>query len=157
MENKKEFTAVNKNFLVEMLSRLERWSQADFHIQNFVVGSSLIEELICFIDIEAKKTDTVLANKSATNLKADLLIISGFINYKKMKKIQEEYKKLGGFKYVVTLGNMVNNIYQFESYNRPGDINKFIPVDLHIHGSPPTIKDILSGINQLKDIRVESI
>ena len=142
--------------LTNILDKIEKWAVSDFFIPTFVTGTSSVDELICFLNSDVEGQECLISTKESSNLRPDILFICGVINYKKIKMIQEQYEKLDGKKYVVTIGGMTKNIMDYNTYNSPGELDKFIPVDLHIYGNPPSKLDILNGLRRLKDLRNES-
>jgi len=153
--NNKEIVKVQSSLFPRLFNRLKEWASSDFYTQSFSCGTSHINDLMCFIDSVSLKNDCVINNKNNANLSSDLLIISGYINHKKLELIKKEYELLKGKKFVVTIGSEIKNINKMPDYNLVKDLNDFIPVDLHIHGNPPSLRDILNGLNMLKDLRSE--
>lgn len=152
---KKEIVKIKKSFIPTLIDNIKAWANNDFYTQTFTCGASQINDLMCFIDSISTKNDSIINNKNMTNLNADLLIISGFINQKKLKLIKEEYANLRGQRFVVTIGSEIQNTIGIPTYNLISDLNEHVPVTLHIHGNPPSLRDILNGLNTLKELKDE--
>lgn len=145
-----------RSAFTRILDKIERWAVSDFFIPTFITGTSSVDELICFLNSDVEGQECLISTKESSNLRPDILFICGMINFKKLKIIQEQYENLEGQKYVVTIGGMSKNIMDYSTYNSPGKLDSFIPVDLHIYGNPPSKLDILNGLRRLKDLRNES-
>lgn len=154
-ENKEnaEVSEIKVGTFAKIIKKIEKWTETDFFIPTFVTGSSLIDELICFLNSDEHDNECLISNKESSSLKPDIMFITGSVNYKKLEQIKMIYEELSGPKYVVTLGSMAKNLMGYNLYNSPGNIEDFVPVDLHIHGNPPEKQDILKGLNTLKGIK----
>lgn len=150
--DKKEIIT-DKSFLQKMRVRIDQWASDDFFVPTFVCGAGSSEEILSHLSSESGNEDVFLADRDSTSLKPDLLIISGIINYKNLNNILREYSNLVGRKYVVVIGRYNKNTKQVNQYNIVENVEDYIPVDLFIHGNPPSREEIISGLNQLKEIR----
>jgi NADH:ubiquinone oxidoreductase subunit B-like Fe-S oxidoreductase len=155
-DNDKPTKPIKKKMFSTLLDKLEKWSETNFFIPTFITGTSTVNELICFLNSDVAGQECLISSKESSNLRPDILFICGSINYKKLEIIKEHYNNLEGNKFVVTIGGMTKNIMEYNTYNSPGKLNDFIPVDLHIYGNPPSKLDILNGLRRLKDLRNES-
>lgn len=144
---------VKKSFFNKIKDRLDKWASDDYFIPVFVTGTGSSEEMLGHLSFESNENDVFLADRDSTSLKADILIISGIINYKNLKNVKKEYNNLVGRKYVVVMGNALINTKQLSNYNIVENIGDHIPVDLYIHGQPPSRHEIIAALNRLKDIR----
>lgn len=143
----------SKSFVEKIKDKVERWASDDFFVPTFVVGANASEEVLSHLSFESSQSDVFLADRDSTSLKPDLLIISGIINYKNLNNVKNEYKKLVGRKYVVVINHLAPKLKDLNPYNIVLDINEHIPVDLIIHGNPPSREEILAGLNKLKELR----
>ncbi len=144
---------IKKSFLTRIRESADQWASDDFFVPVFVTGAGSSEEILSHLSFESSHTDAFLADRDSTSLKPDLLVISGIINYKNLKNIKLEYSRLVGRKYVVVIGNSDSMTRHLNSYNIVNDIQEHIPVDLFIHGNPPSRPEIIAGLNKLKGIR----
>ena len=78
---------------------------------------------------------------------ADVLVVSGYINKKGVKKLVRIYEQMPSPKYVLAFGScpMTGGMY-WDSYATVKKIDKFVPVDVWILGCPPTPENIGHGI-----------
>lgn len=76
----------------------------------------------------------------------DVLVVSGVINELNSPYILEAYSKMLRPRYVIAVGTCSATGAVFDS--KP--VDKIIPVDIFIGGCPPTIEDLVEGIELLK-------
>lgn len=85
---------------------------------------------------------------------ADLLIVSGAITYKAAPKLKEVYDAMLEPKYVISLGACANCGGAFApefSYSVVPGIDRIIPVDVYVPGSPPRPEAIMNGLITLQE------
>jgi len=82
---------------------------------------------------------------------ADLLIISGTINYKMAPVLKRLYDQMPGPKYVVAMGGCAisGGPFFYNSYAVVKGADHVIPVDVYIPGCPPRPEAFLYGMMQL--------
>jgi Ni,Fe-hydrogenase III small subunit len=80
---------------------------------------------------------------------AMIITVSGFVNRKMAKHVEETLKKAKNAK-VVAIGTCATSGGIFsESYNFAGPVERFIPVDAYITGCPPRPTEIVEGLKKL--------
>jgi Ni,Fe-hydrogenase III small subunit len=80
---------------------------------------------------------------------AMIITVSGFVNRKMAKHVEEILKKAKHTK-VVAIGTCATSGGIFsESYNFAGPVERFIPVDAYITGCPPRPTEIVEGLKKL--------
>ena len=85
---------------------------------------------------------------------ADLLLVTGPVTRNMEIALRRTYNATPSPKLVVAVGDCGHNGGIFgESYASLGGVGKIIPVDVYIHGCPPTPTDLLNGI--LKAISIK--
>ena len=78
---------------------------------------------------------------------ADMLLVTGPVTRNMETALRRTYNATPSPKLVVAVGDCGHNGGIFgESYASLGGVGKIIPVDVYIHGCPPTPTDLLSGI-----------
>ena len=78
---------------------------------------------------------------------ADMLLVTGPVTHNMEIALRRTYNATPNPKLVVAVGDCGCNGGIFgETYASLGGIDKVIPVNVHIHGCPPTPADILNGI-----------
>jgi NADH-quinone oxidoreductase subunit B len=78
---------------------------------------------------------------------ADVLIVSGYVTKKGLKRIKMIYDQMASPRYVLALGScpMTGGMY-WDSYSTVKRIDNYIPVDMWILGCPPKPENIGHGI-----------
>jgi Ni,Fe-hydrogenase III small subunit len=80
---------------------------------------------------------------------AMIITVSGFVNRKMAKHVEETLKKAKNAK-VVAIGTCATSGGIFSgSYNFAGPVERFIPVDAYITGCPPRPIEIVEGLKKL--------
>jgi len=78
---------------------------------------------------------------------ADMLLVTGPVTRNMEIALRRTYNAAPSPKLVVAVGDCGHNGGIFgESYASLGGVGKIIPVDVYIHGCPPTPTDLLKGI-----------
>jgi Ni,Fe-hydrogenase III small subunit len=78
---------------------------------------------------------------------ADMLLVTGPVTRNMETALRRTYNATPSPKLVVAVGDCGYNGGIFgESYASLGGVGKIIPVDVYIHGCPPTPTDLLNGI-----------
>ena len=88
-----------------------------------------------------------------TPRQANLLIISGYLSVKTLKRAIRAYEQMQSPKYVMGLGSCtINGGMYFDSYNTIKRLDEYLPVDLYIAGCMPRPEALLKGFEDLKKI-----
>lgn len=86
-----------------------------------------------------------------TPRQANLMIISGYLSVKTLKRAIRSYEQMQNPKYVMALGSCtINGGMYFDSYNTINRLDKYLPVDVYVAGCMPRPEAILSGFEALK-------
>jgi NADH-quinone oxidoreductase subunit B len=86
-----------------------------------------------------------------TPRQANLLMISGYLSTKTLKRAIRSYEQMQNPKYVVGLGSCtINGGMYFDSYNTIKKLDEYLPVDIYIAGCMPRPEALLAGFEQLK-------
>ncbi len=90
----------------------------------------------------------------ATPRQADLLLVTGYVAVKTLKRIVRVYEQMQDPKYVIAFGSCpINGGIYWDSYNIIKRLDKYIPVDLYIAGCMPRPEAIVDAFLRLmKDI-----
>jgi Ni,Fe-hydrogenase III small subunit len=78
---------------------------------------------------------------------ADVLLVTGPVTLNMREALERTYAATPAPKWVVAVGDCAAGCGVFsDSYACVGSVSKVIPVDLVIHGCPPTPTDLLQGL-----------
>jgi NADH-quinone oxidoreductase subunit B len=87
-----------------------------------------------------------------TPRQADVLLITGYVSIKLLKRVILAYEQMGSPKYVVALCSCtVNGGMYWQSYATAKKLNEYLPVDLYIAGCPPRPEAVIAGLRRLMD------
>ncbi len=90
-----------------------------------------------------------------TPRQADILLVTGYVSVKTLKRIILTYEQMSSPKYVVGICSCtVNGGMYWQSYATAKRLDEYIPVDLYIAGCMPRPEAVLEGMKKLmEDIR----
>ncbi|HAN76828.1 MAG TPA: NADH-quinone oxidoreductase subunit B [Bacteroidales bacterium] len=88
-----------------------------------------------------------------TPRQANLLIISGYLSTKTLKRVIRVYEQMQNPKYVMALGSCtINGGMYFDSYNTIKRLDYYLPVDVYVAGCMPRPEALLAGVVKLKTL-----
>jgi NADH-quinone oxidoreductase subunit B len=83
---------------------------------------------------------------------ADILLITGYVSVKTLKRVMLTYEQMGSPKYVIGICSCtVNGGMYWQSYATAKKLNDYMPVDLYIAGCMPRPEAVITGLRQLMD------
>ncbi len=89
----------------------------------------------------------------ATPRQADILLITGYISVKTLKRVVRTYDQMPEPKWVVGFGSCpINGGIYWNSYATINHLEKYIPIDLSIAGCMPRPQAVLSGLTRLMEL-----
>jgi len=78
---------------------------------------------------------------------ADVLLVTGPVTKNMREALERTYQATPGPKWVIAVGDCAVGGGCFaNSYAVVGSVSEVVPVDLHIHGCPPSPTDLLKGL-----------
>ena len=87
-----------------------------------------------------------------TPRQADILLITGYVSVKTLKRVILTYEQMNSPKYVIGICSCtVNGGMYWQSYATAKKLNDYMPVDLYIAGCMPRPEAVISGLRQLMD------
>ncbi|RLJ17615.1 NADH-quinone oxidoreductase [bacterium endosymbiont of Escarpia laminata] len=87
-----------------------------------------------------------------TPRQADILLITGYVSIKTLKRVILTYEQMGSPKYVIGICSCtVNGGMYWQSYATAKQLDQYLPVDLYIAGCMPRPEAVLEGMRKLMD------
>ena len=87
-----------------------------------------------------------------TPRQADILLITGYLSVKTLKRVILSYEQMQGPKYVIGMGSCtINGGMYWNSYATIKRLEEYMPVDIYIAGCMPRPEAIQQGFLQLMD------
>ena len=144
---------MSENFYVSTLSKALQWAQSR-SLWYISVGSGCCADEVfetegCRYDLERFGCVS-----QADPKQADLLIVSGMVNYKSAAHLKSVYDSMLSPKYVLAIGSCANCGGAFapdSSYSVVAGVDKIIPVDVYVAGCPPRPEAIMNGLITLQE------
>jgi NADH-quinone oxidoreductase subunit B len=88
----------------------------------------------------------------ATPRQADILLVTGYVATKTLKRIILTYEQMSAPRYVIGICSCtVNGGMYWQSYATVKKLNEYLPVDMYIAGCMPRPEAVISGLQQLMD------
>jgi NADH-quinone oxidoreductase subunit B len=85
-----------------------------------------------------------------TPRQADILLITGYVSVKTLKRVVLTYEQMGAPKYVIGICSCtVNGGMYWQSYATAKKLDDYMPVDLYIAGCMPRPEAVLEGMQRL--------
>ena len=86
-----------------------------------------------------------------TPRQSSVIIISGYLSVKTLKRAIRSYEQMQNPKFVIALGSCtINGGMYWDSYNTINRLDHYMPVDVYVAGCMPRPEAILVGFNKLK-------
>ncbi len=90
---------------------------------------------------------------AATPRQADVLLITGYLATKTLKRVIKVYEQMQDPKYVMGFGSCaINGGMYWDSYNTINMLDKYIPVDVYINGCMPRPEAVIAGFVKLQKL-----
>ncbi|MCB1736161.1 MAG: NADH-quinone oxidoreductase subunit NuoB [Gammaproteobacteria bacterium] len=85
-----------------------------------------------------------------TPRQADILLITGYVSIKTLKRVILTYEQMGSPKYVIGICSCtVNGGMYWQSYATAKKLNEYLPVDVYIAGCMPRPEAVIEGLRKL--------
>ena len=90
---------------------------------------------------------------AATPRQADVLLITGYLSVKTLKRVIRSYEQMQDPKYVIGFGSCtINGGMYWDSYNTIKQLDLYLPVDIFISGCMPRPETIINGFVKLQQL-----
>jgi NADH-quinone oxidoreductase subunit B len=87
-----------------------------------------------------------------TPRQADILLVTGYVSVKTLKRIILTYEQMNSPKYVIGICSCtVNGGMYWQSYATAKKLNDYIPVDMYIAGCMPRPEAVIHGLRELME------
>lgn len=87
-----------------------------------------------------------------TPRQADILLITGYVSIKTLKRVILTYEQMGAPKYVIGICSCtVNGGMYWQSYATAKKLDEYMPVDLYIAGCMPRPEAVIEGLQKLME------
>ncbi|NEV63697.1 NuoB/complex I 20 kDa subunit family protein [Thiorhodococcus minor] len=88
---------------------------------------------------------------AATPRQADVLVISGYLALKTLRRVIRSYEQMQEPKYVIGLGSCtINGGMYWDSYNTVKQVDRYIPIDIYVNGCMPRPEALIEGFVALQ-------
>ena len=88
---------------------------------------------------------------AATPRQADIIIISGYLSFKTLKRVIRTYEQMQSPKYLIGLGScVINGGMYWDSYNTAKQLDQYLPFDMYVSGCMPRPESIIEGFVALQ-------
>ncbi len=88
----------------------------------------------------------------ATPRQADVIILSGYLAFKTLRRVIRTYEQMQTPKYIITLGSCpINGGMYWDSYNTIKKLEDFLPVDVYVTGCMPRPESVIEGFVLLQE------
>ncbi len=88
----------------------------------------------------------------ATPRQADILLISGYLSVKSLRRVIYTYEQMSEPKYVVGLGSCpINGGIYHDSHAVINQLDQYIPVDTYVSGCMPNTESVMNGFVDLME------
>lgn len=86
-----------------------------------------------------------------TPRQSNVIIVSGYLAVKTLKRVIRTYEQMPDPKYVLALGSCtINGGMYYDSYNTINRLDAYMPVDVYVTGCMPRPEALLAGFDKLK-------
>ncbi len=90
---------------------------------------------------------------AATPRQADVLLITGYLATKTLKRVIRVYEQMQDPKYVMGFGSCtINGGMYWDSYNTINRLDMYLPVDVYINGCMPRPEAVIAGFVKLQKL-----
>lgn len=143
---------VANNIFITSLDKIYNWSRRN-SVWPMVFGLACCAiEMICTAASRYDLARFGMEVFRATPRQSDLMIISGTVTKKMVPTIVRLYNQMPEPRYVLSMGACASGGGPFkEGYNVVDGIDKFLPVDVHVPGCPPTPQALINGLIALQE------
>ena len=146
-----DFSAPRTNPLANVFDGLIKFCQSrSMFMLHYCTGCGAIElppAMTSRFDMERLGIQPMV-----TPRQADILLITGYVSVKTLKRIVLTYEQMAAPKYVIGICSCtVNGGMYWQSYATAKMLKEYLPVDIYIAGCMPRPEAIIEGLKDLMD------
>jgi NADH-quinone oxidoreductase subunit B len=139
------------NIFANVFDELKRFAQSrSMFILHYCTGCGAIElppAMTSRFDMERIGIQPMVSPRQA-----DILLITGYVSVKTLKRVILTYEQMNSPKYVIGICSCtVNGGMYWQSYATAKKLNDYMPVDLYIAGCMPRPEAVITGLRELMD------
>ncbi|MCK5689030.1 NADH-quinone oxidoreductase subunit NuoB [Myxococcota bacterium] len=135
--------------LKESLATIKNWFRANsLNVMAYGTGCGSIE--MAPLSTARFDVERLGVTGGPTPRQSNVLVISGYLATKTLKRVIRSYEQMPSPKWVVGLGSCtINGGMYWDSYNTINQLDLYIPVDAYIMGCMPRPEALLKGFQEL--------
>jgi len=89
---------------------------------------------------------------AATPRQADVLVVSGYLSLKTLRRVIRTYEQMLEPKYLMAFGSCaINGGMYWDSYNTIKRLDQYLPVDMYVNGCMPRPEALIEGFVKLQE------
>lgn len=89
----------------------------------------------------------------ATPRQADVLLVTGYLSVKTLRRLVYTYEQMSEPKYLVAFGPCtLNGGLYYDAYPVINSLDKYLPIDIYISGCMPKPEAVMNGFTDLMDM-----
>ncbi len=89
----------------------------------------------------------------ATARQADVLLITGYLTVKTLKRVVRSYEQMAEPKFVIGFGSCtIRGGMYWDSYNTVKELDRYLPVDIYVNGCMPRPEAIIDAFLKLREM-----
>jgi NADH-quinone oxidoreductase subunit B len=138
--------------LTEAMAGLKNWFRANsLNVLAYGTGCGAIE--MRPLATSRFDMERLGITGAPTSRQANVLVISGYLSVKTLKRVIRAYEQMPSPKWTVGLGSCtINGGMYWDSYNTVKQVDLYIPLDIYINGCMPRPEALIAGFQDLMDL-----
>lgn len=133
----------------EALARIKNWFRANsLWVMAYGTGCGAIElRPLATARFDMERLGIAMR---PTPRQSNVLIVSGYLAVKSLKRVIRSYEQMPSPKWIVALGSCtINGGMYWDSYNTINRLDLYLPVDVYINGCMPRPEALIAGFQEL--------